>query len=71
LWFLFRKKEKDKSPTIYSVETCDSCGQMSRRNFEPSDYVYKRSTNCKKCSGIVMITSIYGEYPSEKQNKIS
>ncbi|MFL6426000.1 MAG: hypothetical protein ACJ71R_20760 [Nitrososphaeraceae archaeon] len=43
---------------------------MSKRNFEPSDYVYKKVTNCNKCSGIVMITSIYGEYPSEKQNKI-
>jgi hypothetical protein len=70
VWFFFRKK-KDKSPTIYSVEMCENCGQISRRGFEPNDYVYKRSTNCKKCSGIVMIISIYGEYPSEKQNKIS
>jgi hypothetical protein len=70
VWFLFRKKKKDKSPTIYSVETCESCGQMSKRNFELSDYVYKKVTDCNKCSGIVMITSIYGEYPSEKQNKI-
>jgi hypothetical protein len=71
LWFLFRKNKKDKAPTIYSVEKCESCGQMSKRNFEAGDYVYKRSTECKKCLGIVMITSIYGEYPSEKQNKIS
>jgi hypothetical protein len=71
LWFPFRKNKKDKSPQIYSVETCESCGYMTRRNFELRDYVYKRSATCKKCSGVVMITSIYGEYPSEKQEKIS
>jgi hypothetical protein len=71
LWFPFRKNKKNKSPIIYSVETCESCGLMTRRNFEFNDYVYMRSTTCKKCSGIVMITSIYGEYPSEKQEKMS
>ncbi|HJT47328.1 MAG TPA: hypothetical protein VJ729_04030 [Nitrososphaeraceae archaeon] len=44
---------------------------MTRRIFELRDYVYKRSTTCDKCSGIVIITSIYGEYPSEKQDKKS
>ncbi|HYZ49591.1 MAG TPA: hypothetical protein VE593_01790 [Nitrososphaeraceae archaeon] len=71
MWFPFRNNKKDKSPQIYSVETCESCGYMTRRTFKLRDYVYKKSTTCDKCFGIVMITSIYGEYPSEKQDKKS
>jgi hypothetical protein len=64
-----KKKKKEETPVIYTVEKCQSCGQKKRRRFQDNDYVYKGGLNCKNCSGSVMITAIYGEYPPEKQQK--
>jgi hypothetical protein len=69
LWLFFGKKKKKESPIIYTVETCQDCGEMNRRIFGPNDYIYKTTTTCKKCTGIVMITAVYGEYPPEKQKQ--
>jgi hypothetical protein len=60
---------KKEAPTIYTVETCQDCGEKNRRIFGPNDYIYKTTTTCKKCTGIVMITAVYGEYPPEKQKQ--
>jgi len=67
--YLFGKKKKEETPTIYTVETCQNCGQTNRRIFEANDYIYKRRSSCSKCSGTVMMTAIYGQYPPEKQKK--
>lgn len=65
----FGKKKKEEIPTLYTEEACQSCGEKNRRAFQDSDYIYKSSSRCNKCSGTAMITAIYGEYPSEKKQK--
>jgi hypothetical protein len=68
---LFGKK-KEVQPTIYTEETCSSCGEKVRRPFEGCDYVFcsGSSPSCKKCgaSSTMMISAIYGEYPPEKNS---
>jgi hypothetical protein len=64
---LFGSKKKNIIPEVYSEQTCKSCGEKTRRTFEDGDYVYGAGLQCKKCSSSnTVITSIYGEYPSEK-----
>jgi hypothetical protein len=62
-------KKKDPKPEIFSEETCQSCGEKIRRSFEEGDYVFRAGSPCKKCSSDTIISSIYGEYPPEKQEK--
>lgn len=63
---LFGKK-KEVTPEIYSEDTCQSCGEKTRRRFEEGDYVYKTGAQCKKClSSDTLVTAVYGEYPEEK-----
>lgn len=63
---LFGKK-KEVTPEIYSEDTCQSCGEKTRRRFEEGDYVYKTGPQCKKClSSDTFVTAVYGEYPEEK-----
>jgi hypothetical protein len=65
---LFRKK-KEVKPDIYTEQTCQSCGEKSRRRFEENDYVYRTGARCKKCeSANTLISAIYGEYPEEAKN---
>jgi hypothetical protein len=60
---LFGKK-KEVKPEIYSEDTCRSCGEKTKRQFEEADYVYKSGMQCKKCSSSnTLVTAIYGEYP--------
>lgn len=64
---LFGKK-KEVKPEIYSEDTCQSCGEKTRRRFEEGDYVYKAGAQCKKCSSSdTLVTAVYGEYPEEKR----
>ena len=65
----FGKKKKEETPTLCTEEACQSCGEKNKRAFEDSDYIYKSSSRCNKCSGIAMITAIYGEYPPEKEKQ--
>lgn len=65
----FGKKKKEETPTLYTEEACQSCGEKNKRAFEDSDYIYKSSSRCNKCSGIAMITAIYGEYPPQKEKQ--
>lgn len=63
---LFGKKKEIK-PEIYSEETCQSCGEKSRRQFEEGDYVFRTGMQCKKCSSSkTLVTAVYGEYPPEE-----
>jgi hypothetical protein len=63
---LFGKK-KEVTPEIYSEDTCQSCGEKTRRRFEEGDYVYKTGAQCKNClSSDTLVTAVYGEYPEEK-----
>lgn len=69
---LFGKK-KEVLPTIYTEETCSSCGEKVRRPFEEGDYIFRGGndgSSCKKCgaSSTMMMSAIYGEYPPEKNN---
>jgi hypothetical protein len=63
---LFGKKKEIK-PEIYSEDTCQSCGEKTRRQFEEGDYVYRFGVQCKKCSSNTLVTAIYGEYPEENK----
>ena len=65
----FGKKKKEETPTLYTEEACQGCGEKNRRAFEDSDYIYKSSSRCNKCYGTAMITAIYGEYPSAKEKE--
>ena len=67
MWF--KKKEKQISPTVYTEEICQRCGEKKKRKFEDGDYIYKFGSNCKECSNITMISAVYGEYPAEKQKQ--
>lgn len=63
---LFGKK-KEVKPEIYSEDTCQSCGEKTRRHFEEGDYVYKSGAQCKRCSSSnTLVTAVFGEYPEEK-----
>jgi hypothetical protein len=66
MWF---KRKKQISPTVYTEEICPRCGEKKKRKFEDGDYIYKISSNCKKCCEPIMISAIYGEYPQEKQKQ--
>ena len=66
---LFGKK-KEVKPEIYSEDTCQSCGEKTRRQFEEGDYVYRSGVQCKKCSSSnTLVTAIYGEYPAEEKKR--
>lgn len=65
---LFFKKKKEIKPEIFTEETCQSCGEKFRRQFEDGDYVFRQASACKKCSSsTTFITAIYGEYPPEPE----
>lgn len=64
---MFFGKKKAVEPTLYTEQTCNSCGEKERRPFEKGDHVFKEGAQCKKCSSSsTLITAIYGEYPPEK-----
>lgn len=61
-------KKKEVKPEIYSENTCQSCGEKTRRQFEEGDYVYRAGVQCKKCSSSnTLVTAIYGEYQDEEK----
>jgi len=65
---LFGKK-KQIWPEVYAEDSCKSCGEKTKRKFEDGDYVFSTGAKCKKCSSSnTLITAIYGEYPSERDN---
>ena len=67
MWFLGKKKEV--KPEIFTEETCQSCGEKSRRQFKEGDYVFQAGAQCKKCSSSdVLVGAIYGEYPPDDNN---
>ncbi|MEW5841565.1 hypothetical protein [Nitrososphaera sp.] len=67
---LFGKKP-EPAPTVYTEQTCSSCGAVERRPFEQGDHVYKeQGVRCGKCgSNATIVTAIYGEYPPESDSK--
>lgn len=66
---LFGKK-KEVKPEIYTEDTCQSCGEKTRRQFEEGDHVYRHGQQCKKCSSSnTLVTAVYGEYPEEKDKR--
>jgi len=65
---LFGKK-KEIVPEIYSEDTCQSCGEKTRRQFQEGDYVFRTGLPCKKCSSSdTLVTAVYGEYPEEEKH---
>ncbi len=63
---IFWRKKPESKPTIYTEETCNSCGEQTRRPFKVGDNVYTQGKACTRCSASTMITAVYGEYPQEK-----
>lgn len=63
---MFFRKKKEVKPEIFTEESCQACGEKSRRKFEDGDYVFKPATACKNCSSPnTIISAVYGEYPPE------
>jgi hypothetical protein len=60
-------KKPDPVPTILTEETCNACGERTRRLFEVGDNVYELGKACTKCSSSTLVTAIYGEYPLERR----
>ncbi|MER3408084.1 MAG: hypothetical protein C4292_04870 [Nitrososphaera sp.] len=66
---LFGKKP-EALPTIYSEQSCNSCGNRERRPFEQGDHVFTRGKQCARCgSSDTLVTAVYGEYPPDEKNK--
>lgn len=63
---LFGSGKKEVKPTIYTEQTCNSCGDVVKRPFEDGDHVFKPGLACGKCSATTLITAVYGQYPPEK-----
>ena len=63
---MFFRKKKEIKPEIFTEESCQACGEKSRRHFEDGDFVFKNASVCKNCSsGNTLISAIYGEYPPD------
>lgn len=63
---MFWGKKPEPVATIYTEETCNSCGDHARRPFESGDNVYEQGRACTKCGSSTVVTAVYGEYPPEK-----
>ncbi len=46
---------------VYTIETCQSCGEKTKRDFKVGDYVLADAGTCAKCQGKKTISIIYGE----------
>ena len=63
---MFWSQKPEPKPTIYTEETCNSCGERACRPFEAGDNVYEQGRTCTKCGASTTVTAVYGEYPPEK-----
>ena len=54
-----RKMPTVKSFDMITTMECSNCGFKSTRGFVKGDYVFKYMDKCPKCSGDMVITSIY------------
>ena len=54
-----RKMPSIKGLDVITTIECSSCGLKSVRGFVKGDYVFKSMDKCPKCSGEMVITSIY------------
>ncbi|HIE14182.1 TPA: hypothetical protein EYP70_02805 [Candidatus Bathyarchaeota archaeon] len=48
-------------PNVVTVMECTSCNYRSIRKFQRGDYIFKDVGFCPKCSGRILISSIYRE----------
>jgi len=55
------KRKKEEKITAYTVEQCNSCNAISKRNFKGGDYVFKNTDSCSSCKGQKSIAKIFGE----------
>lgn len=66
---LFGKKP-EVLPTIYTEQSCNSCGHKERRPFEQGDHVFAKGAPCARCgSSDTLLSAIYGEYPPNPDKK--
>ena len=50
-----------KLTTCYTWIECQSCHNITKRKFEPSDFVFKNGGKCSDCDGSLLITMIFGK----------
>lgn len=54
-----RKMPTVKSFDMITMMECSNCGFKSTRGFVKGDYVFKSMDKCPKCSGDMLVASIY------------
>ncbi len=53
--------EKKKITHCYTVDECTNCKNISQREFNYGDYLFKEVSSCKSCDGKVIVVQIFGE----------
>lgn len=54
---------------VITVIKCASCDYSSAREFERGDYILREVGSCPKCSGTLLIHSIFRESPESRKEK--
>lgn len=57
--------KKEETPTAFTLEQCKNCNNKTKRKFKAGDFVFKESSECKKCSHPMLIVKIFGEVVKE------
>ena len=55
------RKSERKLTTCYTCLECKSCRNLTKRKFEPSDFVFKNDGKCSDCDGDLLVTMIFGK----------
>jgi NAD-dependent SIR2 family protein deacetylase len=61
---MFSKKEETREP--YSIEQCNTCKKETKRKFKDGDYVFKETSKCPSCEGLLRIVKVFGEIVKAK-----
>lgn len=54
-------------PPIVTTIECRKCGFKSLREFQRSDYIFKKGEPCQKCNENMLITAIYREVKEKEK----
>ena len=52
---------KEKIIIEYTVEKCKSCNLERKRKFKDGDYLFRETSKCESCDGVMQIEKVFGE----------
>ena len=52
---------KEKIIIAYTSEKCKSCNLERKRKFKDGDYLFRDTSKCESCGGVMQIEKIFGE----------